>query len=209
MVKKLIKVVCFDIGGVLAHVCRTWAQALHHAGYPITPQSQIGLEEWPKLRSYQTGEQSEAEYLRDLATFFDVPLEAAIAVHDGILLGPTEGTLEMIQKLNDIPIVTACFSNTNDLHWKVLLDPAKYPNINILKFKYASHVIHSEKPHREAYAAIERKLGVSGNEILFFEDSPRNVEVALQCNWDAHLIDHSDNQAMQVKSVLVNRKILT
>jgi putative hydrolase of the HAD superfamily len=43
------------------------------------------------------------------------------------------------------------------------------------------------KPSADYYQAIQNDLGVEGNQILFWDDSPEHVAGATQAGWNAHL----------------------
>lgn len=200
-----MKVVCFDIGGVLAHVCPTWGLALAHAGVPNDVFRDLRLEAWSGLREYQIGLTNESEYLDLVSQFFSIPTETAKSVHNGILMGPTSGTFELIEQLNRLPVITACLSNTNELHWSVLTDSLSYPNIAKLQHKFASHIFGVEKPNPEIYQLFESKLGFKGKEIVFFEDSALNYKAAVDAGWDAIHIDPHGKQEEQILDALSSR----
>lgn len=45
------------------------------------------------------------------------------------------------------------------------------------------------KPALDYYLSIQNDLGVEGNQILFWDDSPEHVAGATQAGWNAHLYD--------------------
>jgi HAD superfamily hydrolase (TIGR01509 family) len=49
------------------------------------------------------------------------------------------------------------------------------------------------KPDPEYYANIEQQLGLPGEAILFWDDSPRNVEAARQRGWNAEVYTGFDD----------------
>ncbi|MHB8636998.1 MAG: HAD-IA family hydrolase [Fimbriimonadaceae bacterium] len=193
-----IRAVCFDIGGVLAEVALTWDAALAAAGLPAPTEKQIPLEEFATFKLYQAGQLDIEAYLDELACFLGIEVAAALKVHESILLRPTERTLEIVNELNANGFVTGCLSNTNTLHWGVLTDAGRFPNVAALQIKAASQLIGHNKPAEASYRAFEAMAGVSPSEVLFFEDGPKNVAAARQLGWSAVLIDPLGRHADQI-----------
>jgi len=204
----MIRVVCFDIGGVLVHVARTWAEAMQRAGFESTPALEIKLEEWDGLKLYQSGSLSESKYQERLVEFLGLSPADAVKVHNGILMEATDGTMEIVENLNVRGIITACLSNTNGMHWVMLTDPEIYPNIELLNFKIASHLLKCHKPDRAIYRTFERAVDCKPNEIIFFEDSTTNYQGAIDAGWNAVLIDPQGNQETQIRFALAGFELL-
>jgi len=197
-----IRAVCFDIGGVLAHVALSWDAAMVAAGFKAGPSYEIPLEVLGAFKLFQAGQLDIEAYLDELGDYLGLNAAAALRVHESILLRPTEGTLEIIEALNSKSVTTGCLSNTNTLHWSVLTDPARYPNVAALKIKAASQVIGHNKPAEEAYRAFESLTGAAGSQILFFEDGESNVAAAAALGWNAVLVDPQGDQAKTIRAAL-------
>lgn len=175
----------------------------------LTPTVPEGgkLEDCPAFPHYQDGSFDEAGYLHGLAQYLQISDADALRAHNGILSRPTEGTGEIVQKIEVKGLTTACLSNTNALHWEVLTDPNRYPNIASLNVKAASQIIGISKPDPRIYQEFEAMVQANGSEIVFFEDSPANVEAALKLGWNAVLIDPAGSQKDQITSALSNYQI--
>lgn len=199
-----IQAVCFDIGGVLAHVALSWDSAMIAAGFQAGPSFQVPLEILPAFRLYQAGELDIEAYLDEVAEFLSIDSTAALKVHESILLKPTTGTLEIVDQLNGAGLKTGCLSNTNTLHWGVLNDPVKFPNVCALRFKAASHDIGYNKPDEASYRAFESIADVHGQHILFFEDTEANIAGAISAGWNAVQIDPTRDQANQIQQALAH-----
>ena len=52
------------------------------------------------------------------------------------------------------------------------------------------------------FEAFERKSGFSGSEIVYFDDTMKNVEAARARGWQAHYVDPSDGPSSQVRRTL-------
>ncbi len=71
---------------------------------------------------------------------------------------------------------------------------------------YLSHELHMKKPEPrifEAVAAdIKEKYGFSGKDIIFFDDSQNNVNMAIEHGWDSMVIANPDETMKMLKSIL-------
>ncbi len=201
-----LRVVVFDIGGVLVKINRNWEDALHEAG--IRNGVFGNLMFFPQIEDFQRGAMSQAEYLEALRQFLHVEdADKALEVHNRILKEPYPGTLELIQELNDRGVVTACLSNTNEPHW-VVMKSGRFPNITSLQFTGVSHEMRLHKPESSIYEAFEKLVSALPGEILFFDDLEENVEAALERGWKAYWIDHSQNTAEQMELILISEGVL-
>ena len=203
-----IRAVCFDVGGVLAHVALSWDAAMAAAGLPSGPSYAIPLETLPAFNLYQAGQLDIEAYLDEAADFLEINSATALKVHNSILLGPTDGTFAIVDELNARGLTTGCLSNTNTLHWGVLTDPKRYPNVAALQVKAASQAIGFNKPAEESFRAFEAMAGAAPGEILFFEDGPANVEAAKRFGWNAVQIDPLASQTDQIRRVLTDYSLL-
>lgn len=203
-----MKGVCFDIGGVLVRIHRTWEDALCSVG--IRNGASGFLTDFPDLQTFQTGELSEEDYLQRLQTFLHLEnAELAAQVHNAILREPYAGTLELIQALNQEGVITGCLSNTNEPHWVQFENSGRFENFTSLHTKLGSHFLHAHKPDSAMYRAFEDRTGLSSREIVFFDDSEENVEGALEQGWRAHWIDFAADPAEQMELILIGEGYLS
>ena len=70
----------------------------------------------------------------------------------------------------------ACFSNTSPVHWQQMVVASGL--LEHLDHAYASFEIGMMKPRAEAFAHVAGDMGLAPSEILFFDDSPANVDGA-------------------------------
>ena len=205
-----IRAVCFDIGGVLVEVGVTWSDAMKAAGMTPPRQADSHYEGLDAFKLFQAGQLDIEAYLDELADFLGIDAQAALKVHEHILLRITEGTLEIVQRAEfKEGIVTGCLSNTNTLHWQVMLRQEEFPNIAALQHKVASQIIGFNKPAPESYRAFEAAVGAKGAEIVYFEDSPANVKGGDAAGWHAVLIDPKVNQERQIREALSSHNVLS
>ncbi len=202
--------VCFDLGGVLIRICRTWDEGCIAAGVPTRPfetDPDHIARRHALVMSLQRGELEDTEFHQQLSDLFDGTWdrEEVASIDDAWLLGPYEGTKELVSELDDAGIRTACLPNTSAGHWDALLS---FENVDRLSIRHASHLLGMVKPDPRIYAEFERLVGVSSKEIVFFDDLEANIEAATSHGWDAVSIDHEGDTAKQMRAALRERGIL-
>ncbi len=209
-----IKVVCFDLGGVVVRIARSWSEACEAAGVEVrspetfsAPDMQSGRRELSD--GYQLGRLDCDGYYRLISESSGGLYEPheVEAVHRAWVFEPYTGIDTLIERLNTVNgLQTACLSNTNHSHWQDLLrtegsKPA-VPAIHLLQTRLVSHELEAVKPDERIYRLAEQRLGASGAEIVFFDDLLENVEGARRCGWIAEQIDHSGDPASQIRAHL-------
>jgi FMN phosphatase YigB (HAD superfamily) len=211
-----VRIVCFDLGGVLIRICDTWAEARAAAGLAARDEAfdpaldderraltallgvgRITVEEWAAGVSQVLGGAYTPDELKRL--------------HDAISQEEHAGARALVDELHDAGVETACLSNTDHAHWTRLVhhdgaapltgDP-EYPGVARLKRHFASHLLALAKPDDAIYAEFERLTELRGGDILFFDDRMENIEGALRRNWRAHRIDPRGNTIAQVREHL-------
>lgn len=200
-----IRLVCFDLGGVIVRICRSWAQACNVLGYEV--HEAVAHPDRIRQRravwgEHQTGRMPDDEFWRKLAqaTGDLYAPEQARAVHAAWLLGEYDGVVDLIGELNATGCIeTACLSNTDPHHWETM---SGYASVRSMRHRFASHLLGLAKPDRAIFEAFEAQTGCRGREIVFFEDSPENVEAARAAGWHAELVDHEGDTAGQMREHL-------
>lgn len=195
-----LRVVCFDLGGVVIRICRSFDEAVLAAGVPLRHDAHDAdafRRAHALIEAHQLGRLAAADFHRLLSEAFDARYSASeiARVHAAITREEYEGMLEAIHEIRGLGFVTACLSNTNDAHW-ALLEPL--PALQALHHRFASHLWGLAKPNVGIYRRFESELGVRGDEILFFDDMPENVDAARSLGWDGVHIDHAGDTAAQV-----------
>jgi putative hydrolase of the HAD superfamily len=204
--KTSVRLVCFDLGGVLVRIARGWDDACRRAGVAL-PHADAAI--WARhhelMLRYETGEIDEQGYLCQVPDVIggDVNVDAIVRVFDAWLLGMYPGAAELIDELHTRGVATACLSNTNPRHWNTfgLLD--EYRPLARLHHRLASHELRVMKPNEAAYRHAEQATGFWGEQILFLDDRPENVAAARAVNWNAERIDRADDAIPQVRDYLV------
>jgi putative hydrolase of the HAD superfamily len=210
--KTSVKLVCFDLGGVLVRIARGWADACQRAGVEL-PHANESL--WARHRDlmlrYETGEIDDAGYMAKAPGIIGggVKPESIVKVFDAWLLGLYPGAAELVDELKSRGFKTACLSNTNQRHWNMVTGLDAYRPLERLDYRLASHELRVMKPNEQAYRRAEAATGFWGEQVLFFDDRAENIEGARAVNWKAELIDRADDAVPQIREYLTAHGVFT
>lgn len=205
-----MKLVVFDLGGVLVRITLNVREAAALAGVSVNPKP--GIESFvhlpPIFFQYQKGEGTREQYFSEMAECFGCSAEEAFLVHHAILVEPYDGTLELIRTIHGAGMHTAILSNTNAVHWEEMANSARWPNFAAIEMPLGSHELRLEKPSAEAFQAVmdlaSERFGMEleRSDVIFFDDSVGNVEGAKAFGWNSHLVDHTGDTAAQMRGRL-------
>lgn len=102
-----------------------------------------------------------------------------------------DGVEELLDNLLNRNYALACLSNTNVLHWNNIEGKEVFERCFSIKF--LSYEMGFIKPHREIYLLVLNALQCKACEIVYFDDSIQNIEVALSLGFNAvHVMDFYD-----------------
>ena len=211
-------VVCFDLGGVVVRIARSWAEACERAGVEVRDPERFHN---PALKADRRALSNEYQAgAIDCDTYFDrvasktaglyEPHEIRV-VHDAWIFEDYPGMGTLIDELNTIEGVrTACLSNTNHRHWVThLIGESHLHATKRIEHKMASQILNAVKPESAIYALAEQELRVDPSRILFFDDLEDNVLAARARGWDAVRVDHAAScTSMQIRAELSVRGVL-
>lgn len=136
------------------------------------------------IRLFESGKCDEKTFADDMIaelsfqTDRDSFLEEFRLIPGGFLPHATE----ILDRLKDFP--TACFSNTNKLQWERL--ESEFGLEEHFDKCFLSYRIGLTKPDREAFLYVVEKLGVSPEQICFFDDTDVNVNMAKAVGMNAY-----------------------
>lgn len=195
-----VRIVCFDLGGVVIRICRDWMEGCAAAGLDVrraAADAEASAARHDANVRYQTGRIDGPAYAHELSGILGGVYSAdeVMAVHDAWLLGEYPGMGALIDRLHDSGFETACLSNTNHDHWVRI---SEFPAVMKLGHRLASHELGLHKPDDAIYADFERRIGAAPEEIVFFDDLAENVEAARDRGWHAFEIDPHGDPAAQV-----------
>ena len=182
------KVLLFDLGGVLVDFAglRELPDLLEEA--PPLDELRRRLLSSPAILAFERGQITADDFARQFLAEWRLGLEpeAFIALFRSWNRAPLEGAHELLARLRPRHRL-ACLSNTNELHWEDILDG--HGLRPCFDHHYASHLLRLAKPDPEIYSFVAEDLGCTAADVVFFDDSPENVEGARRIGMAAHQVD--------------------
>lgn len=209
-----VNLVCFDLGGVLLRICRSWPEGCLAAGLDLRGPDNGSAGEisgWYAPREltnlYQTGQITGEEFAQRFSLITNNIYSPAeiLQVHRAWILGEYPGVSEIIDRIHDAGLDTAALSNTNHGHWQQI---QSYESVRRLHYRLASHELQLHKPDPAIYREFERRVNRRSSEILFFDDLLENVAAARHLGWLAEQIDPLACTATQMLEHLQRHGIL-
>lgn len=207
-----VRCVCFDWGGVILRICRSFEEGVHRAGLDLRPGTDAAALKQQRhdlAQEYQIGRLSREDFLNRVSQAMNGVYSPAEfeRIHDAWLIAEYAGVDRLVADLLDSPgVETAMLSNTNELHWRRQRPDAAglphFPTAGRLKHRHASHLLGLAKPDASIYRAFERATGFTPGSILFFDDLVDNIDAARACGWYAEQIDHTGDTAAQMRDLL-------
>lgn len=210
-----VRVVCFDWGGVILRICRSWDEGCRRAGIPLPPPGHAA-DRQPQRRTlseqYHRGEISCDAFFTALSATTGGSISPAEVrlIHDAWLVDEYPGVGALVDTLHTIDgITTAMLSNTNHAHWARQHDgPDGFPTAARLHIRLASHELGLAKPDPAIYHAATESFGVEPGQVLFFDDMPENIDAARAIGWQARQIDHTGDTCKQMREHLTRAGVL-
>ena len=175
MSNKPIKLVLFDLGGVLIEL-----------GDELFPQEwfpdgqKFGLSEWfssPEAIKFETGLITTDEFISGLKEylFLSAPESEILAAFKKWPKGLFSSTDQLINRLKGNYQV-AVLSNSNEIHEPIIMH--KFGLESMIDEIFFSHLIGYSKPNKEAYNHVLKTLTFAPSEVMFFDDNASNVAAA-------------------------------
>lgn len=194
------KILLFDLGGVVVpwvgpevlavRYCLTRAEVIDRfAGSEI-------------FNAYERGEVGDIVFTAELRQMFDLPDADVGALWNSWVEPPFPGVIDALADLKT-RFTIACLSNTNALHWGHL--NTMFKTDAVFHHAFASHEINVAKPDPQSYHIPLAEMGVTAEDVWFFEDTTVNVEAAREVGMTVHQVD----RAVGVMPVLRRLGLLT
>lgn len=215
MLDSPVRLVVFDLGRVLLRITDDWDHAARRAGCEdllgltgdLSTQAARGTHHplADLFDRFETGRVEPDAFFAEAASITQLPAERIARVMDAVLVEAFPGTAELLQHLADLPVQTACLSNTNARHWDIFTDPdhASYLPLDLLDFPWGSQHLGLAKPDPAIYQKVEELTGQSPENILFFDDLSENIAAAHARGWQAQLVSRdTDNPIPAVTEAL-------
>jgi glucose-1-phosphatase len=198
-----IRLVCFDLGGVVVEICRTWEEGCSRAGIPLkAPLTSEWLRAFAGLsQRLELGELSETEFQKRMSAATGGLYSAAEvrAIETAWIKAPYAGVAELVRELDGRGIPTAALSNLSPAHWEPLRD---LEAVRSMRYQFLSFRLGLVKPMPAFFAAVEAETRILGPAIVFFDDTAANVSAARACGWRSERIDFSAPTAPQMRKAL-------
>lgn len=196
-----IRLVCFDLGGVVIRICRSWQEGCAEAGVPDRGIRALPAAHDALNADYQRGRIDVAAYTSGVSVMLDGAYTAdeVRRVLDAWTIEGYGGIPELVDDLHAQGLATAILSNTSHEHWMTF---DRYPAFLRVPVRLASHELGVLKPEAAAYRAVEEATGCAGAEILLVDDLAQNVAGARAVGWRAAQIDPSTDTASQVRAAV-------
>ncbi|MFG0257017.1 MAG: HAD-IA family hydrolase [Phycisphaerales bacterium JB043] len=205
-----ITLVCFDLGGVLVRICRSWEEGCAAAGVDIRDRPRTDEQEAIRRRAVddlQTGDIEPHDFWRTIAECYNHAYspEEIERVHRAWTLDEYTDVVTLISQIHDAGHATACLSNTNAIHWEELVNLG---SLRALQHLHASHLMGMIKPDGSIFERFERERERQPGNILFFEDTEANAIAARERGWHAHVVDPHQETVPQMLRVLRQYNLL-
>lgn len=203
-----VRLVVFDLGRVLVRICDDWRHACRCAGIAEpqrTPDAAALAALADLARQADRGEADAPTFATLAAPLMGLEPQQVQAISDAYILGPYDGAIDLLDALAARGVATACLSNTNDNHWRIMSDPAHRAGFPLdrLEHRFASHLVGARKPDGAIYAHVESATNTPADAILFFDDLQENIAAAETRGWRGVWIDPSlDDPVSQIRGAL-------
>jgi putative hydrolase of the HAD superfamily len=199
-----IELVLFDVGGVLIDLYSKQTEAVLKREYGLDSASYERIAK-PAMERAVIGKTGTTELLQAFcaACERDVTMEKMKSNLQSMIGDERPAMLELVRKVSRRARVAA-FTNTIELHWRLLQNRHRYRFPALMERIIASHHIGLAKPMRAAYQAAAQLLGLRLENILFVDDLPENVNGATDSGMLGILFeDYSSLRAALQELVLV------
>lgn len=186
-----IRNVILDLGGVLYRI----DTSLTHAALRALAGPGARQDKWtqPVFQALEKGLVEPAVFREMLRAHLDskasdAELDAAWNV---LLLGVIPGREELVKRLAS-KFRVILLSNTNAIHEKVW-GPQCANLFAPMERLWYSYEMQMRKPDREIYDHVIQAMGMQPEESLFLDDSPENVQAAIDAGWHSQWVDPKDD----------------
>ena len=172
-----IRVILFDVGGVLVEVSGI-AAILEWLEHRVTAEDVWRF--WfgsPAVRAFETGRMGAAQFASELLGELDLHVtpEQFLAAFVSWPARLYPGVMELLSRIPS-GYTRALLSNSNALHWPRVMDDLGLGAA--FEHRFASHLTGRIKPDTDAFQHALEILRCSPEEVFFLDDSEVNVAAA-------------------------------
>ncbi len=206
----LIRLIAFDLGGVIVNIHHTFTDCVCSLGLPVFPKP-IEKSKEGRLRllaQYQSGDMSLLTYCQRLHIILErvYSVGQLSRIHRAQIIGlhDMKKTASLFTRLQKKGYEIAILSNTCDIHWQKIIEYMPILNVD---YYFLSFEMCTTKPLPQYYHQVERETGNVTTDILFFDDSHENVIAAGDRGWHAHQIVQGSPPLEQIETMLKRYEI--
>jgi|RhiMetdeSRZDD1v2_1073273.scaffolds.fasta_scaffold464039_2 FMN phosphatase YigB (HAD superfamily) len=174
MKDRTIRVVLFDVGGVLVETSGV-ATMLAWMEHRVSTEKLWKM--WltsPVVRAFETGKMSADEFADQVIAGFGLPVRHEEFLREMATWSRTffPGAVALVERIPS-RYLRATLCNSNSIHWPYLMQNERFANAFVHHF--ASHVIGKIKPDEAAFRHVVDVLRCDPQEVLFLDDNEINV----------------------------------
>lgn len=200
----MIRVVLFDIGGVLTELSGL-TTLLSWLRNPMTAEQVAGtwINSGP-VRLFETGKIEAAAFAEQMISELDLSIGSEEFLTELCTRGQRvlPGAVELVKRVpSNYTRATLC--NTNTLLWKSLMKEAGL--VGAFDHHFASHLTGRIKPDEDAFRHVLTTLGCNASETLFLDDNRINAEAAKKVGMKAFCV----KGPLEAEHALREAKVLT
>lgn len=176
--KVRIKVILFDIGGVIIELdavpqMLAWTNGVYASEHDF-------WEAWtmsPNVFAFETGQMDTDTFMTEIVKELRLPIspDEFLAVFKTWSKGVYPGAVEMLSRLS-ASYQVACLSNTNPVHWGYVEEIFQIEQY--FQSIFLSHQIGLHKPRDDVFQHVIQALDCAAEEILFLDDGQFNIDGA-------------------------------
>lgn len=181
-----IDLVLFDVGGVIIDLFLDSARyaLLNQYRMPATvyegiTRATFERQPFSATENATIGVITTGEYLEEFRRGCDhgVSISTIKSNLESVIGAERREMVELIRILSN-RVRVAAFTNTIELHWNLLIDHNRFSFFGLVERVIASHILGLAKPTPAAYRAASEILAVDPMNVLFIDDTERNVLAA-------------------------------
>lgn len=198
-----MKVILFDLGGVLVHFDGVAAVATLSGGRLTAEQSRRFWMTSPAVGAFEVGGVAPLDFARRASAELGLALTAEefLAHFETWDRGPMPGALALLAELRP-RVRLACLTNNNEIHWRQLRDDfGLSPHFERC---YVSYELRLRKPDPAVFEHVVRDLAVAPAEILFLDDNPECVSAGERAGLVCRLVKGVDEARRACREALVS-----
>ena len=156
------------------------------------------------VHAFETGELATPEFCRRIAVDLGQPGGAEFETRLRrwrLRLYP--GVPDLVRSIpGTIPV--ALLSNTNEIHWDQVASSGDL--FGRFDHLFLSYETGHYKPSRVAFDQVTEHFGCQPGDVLFLDDSPHNVEAAIEIGFDAHRVRGTEESRAVIERELGVRR---